>query len=127
MGICSETPTGVSGVLACLAPCLERYSYGLDAFGHSSVKLTSVNTQIRTGVVLFSCDTNKKSAGIASNPSIIPGPEIAFTVDEQIQIPTPELIYRDTCNVCREGTMHPRTHYGNCLYNSPVASSPQCP
>ena len=37
-------------------------------------------------------------------------------------MPTPELIYRDTRKVCREGTVHPLTHYGTCL-----ATHPWCP
>lgn len=69
----------------------------------------------------------KKAQVLHLYSSIIPGPEIALTVDEQIQIPTPELLYRYTRKVCREGTMHPLTHYGTCLCNSPVASSPPCP
>ena len=77
-------------------------------------KISPVNTLTRTVSVWFPCDTNKKSAGIASNSSVIPGPEIALTIDEQIQTPTLELIWH-TRKVCREGTIYPQTHYGTCL------------
>ena len=77
-------------------------------------KNSPVNTLTRTVSVWFPCDTNKKSAGIASNSSVVPGLPQPNQIDEQIQTPTLELIWH-TRKVCREGTIYPQTHYGTCL------------
>ena len=82
MGIGSETPTVVAGVFACLAPCLERNSNVFNAFGHSFNSYRPSIPKCGQGLYGSLAVQTKKARVLHLDSSIIPGPEIAFTVDE---------------------------------------------